>query len=428
VHPLLRLPWALAGACADTAAALLPPGAAKWQRAITARRDSAAEWRAQAARRDPSRPLAWFHAPSVGEGLQALPVVQRLQRLEPPPQVATTWFSPSAAPFAARFGADLAGYLPFDSARGARRVLDAIRPSALVYAKVDVWPTLTAMAATRGVPLGMIAATLRPDSGRSGLLARALLRDAYAALDLVGAISAEDAERLLAIGVRHEALRVTGDSRYDQVWERAQRPPTDQPWRQRLADERPTLVAGSTWPADESVLLPAWLTLRQSVPGARLILAPHEPTETHLAPLRSWAESAGLRLATLDAAEVAAADVVLIDRVGVLGDCYGLATAAFVGGGFHAAGLHSVLEPAAFGVPVLFGPQHVGNRDALRLIAAAGGAGVTDAATLSAALIGWLGDRVAAQSNGRAAQRVVEAERGAADRALALVHELLVAA
>ncbi len=424
MHPLLRLPWAAVGALADTAAALLPTGAAKWQRAVAARRDGAAHWRAQGRHRDPARPLVWFHAPSVGEGLQALPVVQRLQRLATPPQIAATWFSPSAEPFAPRFGADLAGYLPFDSARGARRVLDAIRPSALVHAKLDVWPTLTAMADAQGVPLGMIAATLRPGSGRSGGLARALLRDAYAALDLVGAIAAEDAERLVGLGVRPSALRVTGDSRYDQVWERAHRAPPDQPWHAQLADGRPTLVAGSTWPADESVLLPAWRAVRRSVPDARLIVAPHEPTAAHLAPLRAWAGTAGLRLATLDAPDVAASDIVLVDRVGVLGDCYGLATAAFVGGGFHAAGLHSVLEPAAFGVPVVFGPQHQGNRDALRLISAEGGTGVTDAAQLTATLLAWLGDLAAARHNGGHARRVVEAELGAADRALALVREL----
>ena len=131
MHSLLRLPWAALGAVADTAVALLPPGPAKWQRTITARRDEAAHWHAQGAHRDVARPLAWFHAPSVGEGLQALPVVQRLRQRGDPPQIATTWFSPSAEPFAARFQADLSGYLPFDSGRGARRVLDAIRPSAL---------------------------------------------------------------------------------------------------------------------------------------------------------------------------------------------------------------------------------------------------------------------------------------------------------
>src|SRR5690606_37615023 len=131
---------------------------------------------------------------------------------------AVTWFSPSAQAFGARFGADFADYLLFDTASAARLELDALRPSALIYSNLDVWPVLTAAASRRGLPLGMIAATLRPGSGRGRPLAKALLRDAYAALDRVGAISADDAERLQRLGVRPGALSVTGDSRYDQVW------------------------------------------------------------------------------------------------------------------------------------------------------------------------------------------------------------------
>lgn len=425
MHPLLRLPWAAAGLTADLTAALLPASEAKWARTIRARRGAADRWRAFGPHRDPNRPLAWLHAPSVGEGLQALPVVQRLGQLAEPPQIAVSWYSASAETFAPRFGADFADYLLFDTAAHAHTALDALRPSALVFAKLDVWPVLTETAAQRGVPLGMIAATVRPGSGRSRPLARALLRDAYAALDLVGAIASDDADRLVALGVRPSAVRVTGDSRYDQVWERAHRPPSSAPWRQALADGRPTLVAGSTWPSDEAVLLKAWSALRRRVPEARLVIAPHEPSTAHLAPIRAWAEAEGLGLATLDSPDLANADVVLVDRVGVLGDLYGIATAAFVGGGFHAAGLHSALEPAAFGVPVLFGPRHGQSQDALRLISGHGAQGVTAAGDLTAVLGTWLSDPAAATVSGAAARDVVHSGLGAAERSTALVQTLL---
>ena len=96
-----------------------------------------------------------------------------------------------------------------------------------------------------------------------------------------------------------------------------------------------------------------------------LRFAPHEPTPSHLAPIEHWAAQASLSVARIDAADVRT-DVVLIDRVGVLGAIYALADVAFVGGGFHAAGLHSVIEPAAFGVPVLFGPRHEATHDGFR--------------------------------------------------------------
>jgi 3-deoxy-D-manno-octulosonic-acid transferase len=425
VHALLRLPWAAAGAAAQLAAALAPRGNAKWQRAVRARHGAADRWHTFAALRDTTRPLCWLHAPSVGEGLQALPVAERLRALPSPPQLAITWFSPSAEAFAPRFSADFSDYLLFDTAANAQLELDVLRPSALVYSKLDVWPVLTETAARRGVPLGMIAATLRPDSGRTRPLARALLRDAYAALDLVGAIADDDAERLVALGVRREVIRVTGDSRYDQVWERSRRPPADAAWRTLLADDRPTLVAGSTWPADEAALLAAWSIVRRHLPTARLVIAPHEPTTRHLAPIRRWAGSEGLSLATLDDAAPQAADVVLVDRVGVLGDLYGLATVAFVGGGFHRAGLHSVLEPAAFGVPVVWGPHDAGNRDAQALLSAEGGARCREMRALAIRLESWLRDRRAARDSGAAAQRVVMAGLGAADRATALVRSLI---
>ncbi|HRN54089.1 MAG TPA: hypothetical protein PK788_11370, partial [Gemmatimonadaceae bacterium] len=191
-----------------------------------------------------------------------------------------------------------------------------------------------------------------------------------------------------------------------------------------LRSTRPTLVAGSTWPADDAVLLPAWRALRAAVPDARLLIAPHEPTEAHLAPIRRWAQESGLALATLDAA-TAADDVVLVDRVGVLGDLYALATAAFVGGGFHAAGLHSVLEPASFAAPVLFGPRHQGSRDARLLYEARGGEPVRDVPELVRALRILFTEPDTRARAGDAALGVVRDGVGAAERSYKLVEGLL---
>ena len=114
-----------------------------------------------------------------------------------------------------------------------------------------------------------------------------------------------------------------------------------------------------------------------------------------------------------------------MDRVGALGDLYALATAAFVGGGFHAAGLHSVLEPAAFGAPVAFGPLHANSRDAGLLMAAGGGASARDARELESVLRGWLGADASRRQAGDAARGLVESGVGAAERAWELVAELL---
>ena len=379
-----------------------------------------------ATQRDLTRPLLWMHAPSVGEGLQARVVLERLRERRPDVQIAFTFFSPSAENFSASVPADVRDYLPIDTARDVRRALTALRPTALVFSKLDVWPVLTAEASARGVRVGLISGTVGPESSRLRAPARALLGDAYAALDVAGAIATTDAQRLVTLGARQERVRVTGDSRCDQVWARARATDLSSPLLTRLSSARPTLVAGSTWPSDEAVLLPAWLRVRKSLPAARLIIAPHEPTETHLTPIEQWAAKHDLvlrRLGQLD--DSVAADVLLVDRVGVLGELYAIALCAYVGGGFHRAGLHSVLEPAAFGAPVLFGPRHTNSADAAALLAAGGAESAMTSAAVAAQLLRWLGDRPERDRAGQRASRVVEAGLGAADRSCDLVLELL---
>jgi len=372
-----------------------------------------------------------MHAPSVGEGLQAQPILARLRAERPALQIAYTYYSPSARRFAAGLArdglADFADYLPFDTAAAATAALDALAPTAIVFSKLDVWPTLVARASARGVPLGLLSATLAATSSRRGLLARALLHDAYARLDVVGAVSDEDATRLIAIGVRAAAITVTGDTRFDQVWARARATEARPPVRvARLATgratARATLVAGSTWPADERVVLPAW----QAAAGAsRLIIAPHEPTPPHVAAIVRWAREAGRRVARIDDADAPDAEVIIVDQLGVLGDLYALAAIAFVGGAFHAAGLHSVLEPAAYGVPVLFGPRYAASRDARLLLGADAAHAVDGATAMTARLTAWGRDDAARRAAGDRGREVVRDGLGAAQRSGALVTRLL---
>jgi 3-deoxy-D-manno-octulosonic-acid transferase len=360
----------------------------------------------------------------VGEGLQAKPIIELLRDRRPDLQIAYTHYSPSAATFARSLSADVCDYLPFDTTGDSRLVLDALRPAALIFSKLDVWPILTALASAQGVPVGLISATLPERSSRLGALGRALLGDAYRSLRAVGTIDAETAERLTRLGVRREVIEVTGDTRYDQVWDRAGRADRSSPLLGRLVTGRPTIVAGSTWPSDEAVLLPAYAASRSFV-DSRLIIAPHEPTRDHTEPLAARAASLGLVVARLDEDAASRADVVIVDRLGVLGDLYALADIAFVGGGFHGAGLHSVLEPAAYGAPTLFGPRSESSRDAMLLWAAGGGVRAPSTEALRHQLVEWLTGPSLRMAAGRAAQQVVRAGLGAAERTVALVERLL---
>ncbi|MDQ6716784.1 MAG: hypothetical protein M3Z17_00385 [Gemmatimonadota bacterium] len=424
MNSLLRIPYAAAWAAVREIAGLVPPGQSKLRRVLSGRSGLLERYEAWAkASRDPAKKLLWMHAPSVGEGLQALPVLQLLRARRPDVQIAYTYYSPSAEQFAGGLGADFFDYLPFDLAGDAERAITALRPDALVYSKLDIWPIITETAAARGVGLGVISATLPAGSQRTGTIGRELLGDAYRALDAVGAISDRDAERFRQSGIPASRIQVTGDTRYDQVWERAKRS-SELAIVRSLRSDRPTLVAGSTWPSDERRLLPAWRAVRERVARARLVIAPHEISETRILALAAWARASGLSAERIDAASPET-DVIIVDRMGILGDLYANGHAAYVGGGFHGAGLHSVLEPAAFGLPVLFGPHHAASPDALPLVVAGGGVEAGNEAAVAATLLRWLESEAERESAGENAKTFVKRGLGAAERSYSLVSDLL---
>jgi 3-deoxy-D-manno-octulosonic-acid transferase len=422
----LRLAYDVVANIARAATAVAPAGGAKVTRAFSDRRGLIERYREWgSAHRDSTKPLLWMHAPSVGEGLMARPVLSSLREDRPQMQLAYTWYSPSAVKFAAALDVDFRDYLPIDTVGDMSAALDALRPKALVYSKLDLWPNLTTLASEREVRLGMISASLSATSSRRSGFAKAILRDAYACLDAVGAVDAEDADRLIEIGVRREVIQVTGDTRYDQVWARAADIGAKEDMLAPLRSERPLIIAGSTWASDEAVILPAFVQLRRAIPGLRLMIAPHEPTAAHLDPIYAWAKQQGLRAVSFSEPTAAESDVIVVDRVGVLGDLYALASVAYVGGGFHAAGLHSVLEPASFSVPVTFGPRHTGSRDALALLRAGGGVAFSDERSAVEKLTRWLRSSDERRDAGDEARQVVTDGLGAAERSTKLVDSLL---
>ncbi len=400
------------------------------RRAHAARRAAPATLAAWARQhRDPARPLAWFHAPSVGEGLQAKAVFEALRAQRPDLQLLYTHFSPSAERFAASLAVDGVSYLPYDTARDVAASLDALRPDMLVFTKLDLWPELATQASARGVRVAMVAATVSPVSGRLRWPAVALTRSGYRVLDAVGAISDADATRMAALGARPERIEISGDPRIDSVLEVvASVDPNDA--LLTLADPAETLVAGSTWPADEAVILPAFAQLRTRHPGARLLLVPHEPTAEHLDRVNSDAARLGLhapvRLAALTPDSRPA--IVVGDRVGILARLYANGGMAYVGGGFGDQGIHSVLEPAAWGRPIIIGPHDRGSHD-VELLRAAGRIDVLPRESpIDALRLLWeemLDHPDATAAAGRRNRAALDGERGAAERSAAMLVRLL---
>lgn len=434
------------------AAGLLGPKAAAasaGRRAAAARLDS---W--GRSRRPSAPPLLWLHGASAGELLGAAPVVERLRRSREL-RLLITHASPSAEAALPDLRPDAAEYLPLDTAAACRRAIRSVVPSALVFARGDLWPNLTRAAAGAGVPMGMVNATVPPDSTRLRPVVRALLRPGYGRLERVGAATGEDARRLRRLGVDGEALEVTGDAAVDRALAGAGE---DGPARRlaELAPEgRPVLVAGSTWPPDEELLVELQRRLTRGgasderggpsgpcgrPPGSRapaplLALVPHEPgrearerigrlcRERLGAEPAVWGREGPPPPSRVD-------DVLVVNRTGLLARLYGAAELAWVGGGLGDDSLHSVVEPAAVGVPVLFGPR--GSRWEARALVERGAArriGGGDPAEAVPALADQvhelLADRVLRREMGRAARTFVEESSGAAERGAELVAGLL---
>lgn len=406
-------------------------------RAVAARRRATAELASWGRGREPG-PLVWLHGASAGELLGAAPAIRGLRgarsgsRTGGRAQLVVTHGSPSGRAALAWLDPDHSGPPPLDLAPDCDAALAAVRPGLLVFAKLDVWPGLVAAAARAGVPAALINGTVRDGSRRSGAVARRLFRASYARLDAVGAATPEDARRLAALGVRPGALAVTGDAAFDLALERADRACADgsaASFRAALGAAGGAalrLIAGSTWPADERALLDAAAAVgRGGGPGWQLVIAPHEPTTAHVDALVALCAARGEHVVRWSEIGAAAAEpdasVIVFDEVGRLAELYAAGDAAYVGGGLGGTGLHNVLEPAAAGLPVVFGPRH--DRADARALAAAGGGLVSPAGALADTLTG-LARPPRRRHHARAARAFVEAGAGAAARTADLLRPL----
>lgn len=417
----------------------LPP---KLATSIEGRRSAGAEAREWAAHgRDLRRPLLWLHAASAGELAGAVPVIRLLRRDRPDLQIAITVSSPSGLAPARALDPDFCGFAPLDTPAESASMLESLRPAALVFVKLDVWPGLSHAAREAGVPLGMINGAVRPDSSRLRSPTRQFLRSTYARLDSVGVVGQADAESLRALGVEPARIRITGDASFDQALAAADaarssgnvRLPIRTPGRTRL-------IGGSTWPPDEEILLEA---AREIGPPLDLVLVPHEPSSESVERLSARCRTLWGRDPTIlselsgptpgaAAGAVSAQDSgpirdeavpLIVDSVGLLAGLYLEADLALVGGAFDATGLHSVIEPAAAGIPVLFGPIY-DRREAEDLLSRNAAAVITrkDAAERIGDLID---DPARMRAMGSAARAYVEEGGEAASANARLVSELI---
>lgn len=306
-----------------------------------------------------TRPRVWFHAASMGELEQLIPVIEQLRTSLANVCIISTCTSASGREHAARQACiDHALYLPVDQPRAMNELVEIINPSVVVIDRYDLWPVMISTLHRRRIVTMLVNATM-PSTGRNVLL-RTFTRRLYQMIDMVIAVSQQDAHDLTALLGRE--IEWKPDTRMDRILQRrdaAALAPRELPlWHGR------TLVLGSTWPADESLLLDAWQQV--SAGDWRLVIVPHEPTEQAVSAIEQRLPCRRLSKIATDE-EASGSPHIVVDSVGKLLQLYSAADAAYVGGGFG-VGVHSLAEPAGFGLPVACGPAIERSRDARGLI------------------------------------------------------------
>jgi 3-deoxy-D-manno-octulosonic-acid transferase len=370
-------------------------------------------------------PRVWIHASSMGECEQAKPILRELHARFPHAVRVLTLFSPSAYTHLARqnLPAEVLCYLPFDSLPNVRRFFDLVRPVTGIFIRHDLWPNFLWEAGRRGVKLILADASVSANANslRHKPGVRHFNREIFSNFAWIGAVSPAAAESLRPLVRYPERLHLLGDTRFDQVLFRTQggelRRFLPEVWQTRAN----TFVAGSTWPSDEEIVIPAFGAARAENPNAKMILVPHEPTEEHLYGAERMLQQYQLTCYRLSKSSSSpATDVLLVDRVGVLAELYGFGSVAFVGGSFG-PGVHSVLEAAAHSVPVLFGPRMRNSAEAVEMEQSGIGRIIRDATEGAHVLIELLTDPPHARAWGRKCRAYVEQKTGAAREIVKLV-------
>ena len=372
------------------------------------------------------RPLVWFHAASVGESQVIHPIAARLRERHRSLQTVLTFSSPSMAAWPEPPGVDRIDYAPADIPSTVAAVFNALRPSIIIVSRGDLWPEMVHGALSRHVPVAVVGGAVGRGSTRLRWPVRQLLAAVHKRLAFVGARSAEDASRWIRLGARQEVVHVTGDPRNDYILERVRGKSVPQPLS-AWGSAGHVMVAGSTHPQDEELLIDAFAVIASSDKAARLLVVPHEPGPASVRRIVSQARRLRLEAEPWNGspAEIRA-PIVAVDQVGVLGDLYAVGTLAYVGGGFGTSGVHSLAEPAAWGVPVLAGPGVFNDAAAQPLLESGGVATISGPDQLPELVekwTQWLSDPDARSVAGRAALSQIRC--GAADESVQALERLL---
>jgi 3-deoxy-D-manno-octulosonic-acid transferase len=376
----------------------------------------------------------WIHAVSVGEALTARALAADLRARYPRLRLflsTTTVAGQQVAKRSLLQHVDAVFYFPFDWTFSVRRTMNLVKPKVFIMMETEIWPNLLRLCRERGVKTVLINGRISSRSYPRYRLIRPFIRRVLADVDRACMQSEESARRLIDLGADPSRVVVTGSLKFDSL-ELPSLTGHSKPRQRvlrffRVAPARTVLVAGSTMRGEETAVLEAFARVKSSAPGALAILAPRHPER--FGEVERLARAAGFSTTLRSDLPIDAeprADVVILDSIGELAELYQVATAVFVGGSLVDHGGHNILEPAIFGKPIVFGPyMHNFKEIAGAFLANDAAVQVQSARELAEALLELVTDPVRRARLGAAARALVEANRGAKDKTLAVIADLL---
>lgn len=333
---------------------------------------------------DQSKPWLWFHASSLGEFEQGRPIMERIRKEHPQYGIVLTFYSPSGYEVRKNYGgADLICYLPFDTIYNVRRFLNLVQPKKVFFIKYEFWPNYLTALKRRHIPTFLISGIFRQEQlffKNYAPFYRRML-SSFTHLFVQNQVSVD---LLASIGYQ-DAVSISGDTRFDRVLE-----------IQALAKELPiaemfgkkakgkVLIAGSSWPKDESLFLPYFNEHTEM----KLIIAPHEIHEDHLLGIESQLKRPYIRYSQATVEQIETFDCLIIDCFGLLSSMYRYGDIVYIGGGFG-TGIHNTLEAAVYGIPIIFGPNYAKFHEAKELLACGGAVTVDSETALVEILQHW---------------------------------------
>lgn len=398
-------------------AALFNDKARKW---VSGRADWRKKYRDQWAPGDAQ--VLWVHAASLGEFEQGRPVIEAFRAEYPDWKIVLTFFSPSGYEIRKNYPhADFVFYLPADTPGNARDFLDIIRPSVAIFIKYEFWANYLFTLKGRGTPTLLVSALFRPEQlffkGYGGFWRQMLSCFSHFFVQ-------QEASAKLLESIGFQNITVAGDTRVDRVLSIAEQVPENAVAAAFTEGLHPgqVFIVGSSWEADEAVYLP--VLQQPEFAYFKTIIAPHEPGDAHVSKLENILQVAGvcIRYSKGFNEKIQEARYLLIDNIGLLNTLYRYGTVAYIGGGFG-KGIHNTLEPAAFGLPVIFGPNYGKFEEARQLVARGGAFPINNSEDLAKILLKLQNPDSYKQAS-VAAKSWLEENRGATRKVLSYLSQI----